>query len=155
MVSRVEQSLGLGLGSGHDGVDVGRIAERHGNRDEDVDGARPAPASVLPYGTAAQVVSALGVPGLGAARISSGLAAIGAAATRGGMAVGAACVIAAPAAAAAIVGNSSTGQPCGWHLPGRASTTTTTDPAPCPMSRTAAAREVHTNSAPRQADNER
>jgi len=49
-------------------------------------------------------VSALGVPGLGAAGISSGLAAIGAAATGGGMAAGAACVIAAPAAAAAIVG---------------------------------------------------
>jgi Lecithin retinol acyltransferase len=49
-------------------------------------------------------VSALGIPGLGAAGISSGLAAIGAAATGGGMAAGAACVIAAPAAAAAIIG---------------------------------------------------
>jgi hypothetical protein len=49
-------------------------------------------------------IAAVSVPGLGAARISSGLDAIGAAATGGGMAVGAACVIAAPAAAAAIVG---------------------------------------------------
>jgi hypothetical protein len=49
-------------------------------------------------------VSTLGVPGLGAAGISSGLAAIGAAITGGGMAAGAACVIAAPAAAAAILG---------------------------------------------------
>lgn len=49
-------------------------------------------------------VSALGVPGLGAAGISSGLAAIGAAVTGGGMAAGAAWVIAAPAAAAAILG---------------------------------------------------
>ena len=57
-------------------------------------------------GSAAGVaaVSALGVPGLGAAGISSGLAAIGAAATGGGMAIGAACVIVAPAAAAAILG---------------------------------------------------
>ncbi len=57
-------------------------------------------------GSAAGVaaVSTLGVPGLGAAGISSGLAAIGAATTGGGMAAGAACVIAAPAAAAAIVG---------------------------------------------------
>jgi hypothetical protein len=47
-------------------------------------------------------ISMLGVPGLGAAGISSGLAAIGAAVTGGGMAAGAACVIAAPAAAAAI-----------------------------------------------------
>lgn len=50
------------------------------------------------------VVSALGLPGLSATGISSGLAAIGAAVTGSGMAVGAACVIAAPAAAAAIVG---------------------------------------------------
>jgi hypothetical protein len=57
-------------------------------------------------GTAAGVaaVSALGVPGLGAAGISSGLAAIGATVTGGGMATGAACVIAAPAAIAAILG---------------------------------------------------
>jgi hypothetical protein len=41
---------------------------------------------------------------IGAAGISSGLAAIGAAATGGGMAVGAACVIAARAAAAAVGG---------------------------------------------------
>ena len=48
-------------------------------------------------------LSALGVPGLSAAGISSGLAAIGAA-VGGGMAVGAMGVIAAPAAAAAILG---------------------------------------------------
>jgi hypothetical protein len=49
-------------------------------------------------------VSALGVPGLSAAGISSGLAAIGTAATGGGMAAGTICVIAAPAAIAAIAG---------------------------------------------------
>jgi len=54
--------------------------------------------------TGVAVVSALGVPGLGAAGISSGLAAIGATATGGGMAAEAACVIAAPAAVAAILG---------------------------------------------------
>lgn len=48
-------------------------------------------------------VSALGVPGLSAAGISSGLAAIGATAG-GGMAAGTMCVIAAPAVAAAILG---------------------------------------------------
>jgi hypothetical protein len=48
-------------------------------------------------------VSTLGVPGLGAVGISSGLAAVGAAITGGGMAAGATCVIAAPAAAAAIL----------------------------------------------------
>ena len=55
-------------------------------------------------GAGVAAVSALGVPGLGAAGISSGLAAIGAVATSGGMAAGAACIIAAPAAAAAIFG---------------------------------------------------
>jgi Lecithin retinol acyltransferase len=56
-------------------------------------------------GSAAGVaaVSALGVPGLSAAGISSGLAAIGAT-IGGGMAAGTMCVIAAPAAAAAIIG---------------------------------------------------
>jgi hypothetical protein len=49
-------------------------------------------------------VSALGIPGLSAAGISSGLAAIGAAATGGGMAAGTICVVAAPAAIAAIAG---------------------------------------------------
>lgn len=49
------------------------------------------------------VVSALGAPGLRAAGISSGLAAIGAA-IGGGMAAGAMCVIAAPAIAAALLG---------------------------------------------------
>lgn len=57
-------------------------------------------------GSAAGVaaVSALGVPGLGAAGISSGLAAVGAAATGGGMAAGTACVVALPAFAAIILG---------------------------------------------------
>jgi hypothetical protein len=49
------------------------------------------------------VVSALGVPGLSAAGISSGLAAIGST-IGGGMAAGTMCVIAAPAVAAAIFG---------------------------------------------------
>lgn len=48
-------------------------------------------------------VSALGAPGLGAAGISSGLAAIGAT-VGGGMAAGTMCAIAAPAIAAAIAG---------------------------------------------------
>jgi hypothetical protein len=48
-------------------------------------------------------VSALGVPGLSAAGISSGLATIGAT-VGGGMAVGTMCVVAAPAAIAAILG---------------------------------------------------
>lgn len=48
-------------------------------------------------------VSALGFPGLSAAGISSGLAAIGAT-VGGGMAAGTACVIAAPAVAAAVLG---------------------------------------------------
>ena len=38
--SRVEQSLGLPR-SRDDGVDEGRLAERHGDRDEETDGARP------------------------------------------------------------------------------------------------------------------
>lgn len=49
------------------------------------------------------MVSALGVPGLGAAGITSGLAAVGGA-VGGGMAAGTMCVLAAPAAAAAAVG---------------------------------------------------
>jgi len=48
-------------------------------------------------------ISTLGVPGLSAAGISSGLAAIGGA-VGGGMAAGTMCAIAAPAAAAAILG---------------------------------------------------
>ena len=49
------------------------------------------------------VVSALGVPGLGAAGISSGLAAIGAT-FGGGMAAGTMAVVAAPAITAALLG---------------------------------------------------
>jgi len=49
------------------------------------------------------MVSVLGVPGLGAAGITSGLAAIGAA-VGGGMAAGTMCVLAAPAVAAAATG---------------------------------------------------
>lgn len=52
---------------------------------------------------AVAVVSALGVPGLSAAGISSGLAAIGTA-VGGGMAAGAVAVVAAPAAVAAALG---------------------------------------------------
>ena len=83
-------------------------------RDDDLPGPERAARTAGRIGTAvgaltgsaagAAAVSALGVPGLCAAGISSGLAAIGAAATGGGMAIGAACVIAAPAAAAAILG---------------------------------------------------
>ena len=39
--ARLQHGLGLGLGGGHHRVDVGGVAERHGNRDDDVDGARP------------------------------------------------------------------------------------------------------------------
>lgn len=49
------------------------------------------------------MVSALGVPGLGAAGITSGLATIGGA-VGGGMAVGTLCILAAPAIAAAVLG---------------------------------------------------
>jgi len=49
------------------------------------------------------IVSSLGVPGLGAAGITSGLAAIGGA-VGGGMAAGTMCVLAAPAVAAAALG---------------------------------------------------
>ena len=52
---------------------------------------------------AVAAVSALGVPGLGAAGISSGLTAIGAA-VGGGMAAGTMLAVAAPAAAAAVLG---------------------------------------------------
>jgi hypothetical protein len=84
-------------------------------------------------GSAAGVaaVSALGVPGLGAAGISSGLAAIGAAATGGGMAVGAACVIAAPAAIAAILGYL-VYRIALWLASPTPPATSTTDPAPTP-----------------------
>jgi hypothetical protein len=73
--------------------------------------------------------SALGIPGLGAAGISSGLAAIGAAVTGGGMAAGSACVIAAPAAIAAILGYL-VYRIALWLASPIPSATATTDPAP-------------------------
>ena len=59
--------------------------------------------SVAAGGGAVALVSAAGVPGLSAAGITSGLAAIGSS-VGGGMAAGAFVVIAAPAAIGALVG---------------------------------------------------
>lgn len=78
-------------------------------RDEDLPGPEPTARTAERVGAVAgssggvAAVSALGVPGPGTAGISSGMAAIGAA-TGDRMAVGAGCVIAAPAAIAAILG---------------------------------------------------